>query len=389
MKSVDKKVLKIGMFLIGLIFLTAVILLVTNRNTTYMNNAKKEVVTKVKLNKSKVTIKKGKSVDLKVTVTSTKNNPKVTWTSSNKKIAKVDSKGKVTGVSAGKVTITAKSGDKKDTCVVTVTSASTSNSNSISTKGFKKGTSYNSSTLKYRIFKQKDAEFIHIWVKNANEQLKAAFPKLGKVVDPETIISNEIKNKKYDGKGLIVINASPFYDGWGNSPATPLIINDGKFIRDIKNTKYPSAYNIIGVTSNGVIKQYSLSKTSYNNNIKTKNKLIKDGVNNSFAIMSRILTPTRKLGSNITCNTENPQIYCCNKTVLCQIDNNNYVIVSGGKEFTYTGVAKVLRESFKCKYAYAFDGGSSSSLYYKKNTSKVNRVRKGQNVPDMLYFVEQ
>lgn len=45
---------------------------------------------------------------------------KVKWSSSNKKIAKVNSKGKVTAKKAGKCTITAKTGSKKLKCKVTV-----------------------------------------------------------------------------------------------------------------------------------------------------------------------------------------------------------------------------------------------------------------------------
>ena len=71
---------------------------------------------KVKLNKTKVTITVGKSVKLKL-----KNaRKKVTWKSSNKKVAVVNKKGKVTGKKAGSVKITAKSTGKRYTCKVVV-----------------------------------------------------------------------------------------------------------------------------------------------------------------------------------------------------------------------------------------------------------------------------
>lgn len=71
---------------------------------------------KAKLNKSKATIYVGKTVTLKL-----KNNKKkVKWSSSNKKVATVSKKGKVTGKKAGKATITAKVGKKKYKCKVTV-----------------------------------------------------------------------------------------------------------------------------------------------------------------------------------------------------------------------------------------------------------------------------
>lgn len=77
--------------------------------------------TKVKLNKTKVTLAKGKSVTLKATLTPTNSTDKLTWTSSNKKVATVTSKGKVTAVKKGTATITVKTtSGKKATCKVTV-----------------------------------------------------------------------------------------------------------------------------------------------------------------------------------------------------------------------------------------------------------------------------
>lgn len=80
--------------------------------------------TKIKLNKTKAAVKKGKTLQLKATVTpADASKAGVTWTSSNKKIATVSSKGKVKGKKYGKVTITATAKDGsgvKATCKLTV-----------------------------------------------------------------------------------------------------------------------------------------------------------------------------------------------------------------------------------------------------------------------------
>lgn len=68
------------------------------------------------INKTKVNINQGKTYTLKVKGTSRK----VTWSSSNKKIATVNSKGKVSAKKKGTATITAKVGSKKLKCKVTV-----------------------------------------------------------------------------------------------------------------------------------------------------------------------------------------------------------------------------------------------------------------------------
>jgi len=77
--------------------------------------------TKVTLNKSSLTLATNKTYTLKHTFNSTKARADVTWSSSNTKVAKVNSKGKITPIAPGKATITIKTANgKKDTCKVTV-----------------------------------------------------------------------------------------------------------------------------------------------------------------------------------------------------------------------------------------------------------------------------
>ena len=70
----------------------------------------------VKLNKSAITIYKGKTYKLKVSGTKAK----VKWTSSNKKIATVTSTGTVKGIKKGTTYVNAKVGSKTLKCKVTV-----------------------------------------------------------------------------------------------------------------------------------------------------------------------------------------------------------------------------------------------------------------------------
>lgn len=93
------------------ILLAGVLLITVLGDTVNTQAAAKE-----RLNQTKVTVTVGKSVTLKVKNTK----KKVKWSTSNKKVATVSKKGKVTGKKAGKATITAKVGGKKYTCKVTV-----------------------------------------------------------------------------------------------------------------------------------------------------------------------------------------------------------------------------------------------------------------------------
>ncbi len=74
-----------------------------------------KITVKARLNATKATLTVGGSTQLKMYGVS-----KVTWSTSNKSVATVTSKGKVTAKKAGSATITAKVGKKKYTCKVTV-----------------------------------------------------------------------------------------------------------------------------------------------------------------------------------------------------------------------------------------------------------------------------
>lgn len=85
---------------------------------------KKAAIKKVTLNVKSANLSIGESKQLKAKAVPTKNtSTKIAWSSSNKKVAVVSSKGKVTGKATGTATITAKAADgsgKKAKCKVTV-----------------------------------------------------------------------------------------------------------------------------------------------------------------------------------------------------------------------------------------------------------------------------
>ena len=85
---------------------------------TVQNKAVK--CTKLKVDKKKLTLKAKKSYQLNVTKTPVTTLEKVTYTSSNKKVATVNSKGKITARKAGTATITVKCGKKTVKVQVTV-----------------------------------------------------------------------------------------------------------------------------------------------------------------------------------------------------------------------------------------------------------------------------
>lgn len=86
-------------------------------------------VASVSLDQTSLTLTEGETATLKATVLpENATNKKVTWTSSNAKVATVDANGKITAVSAGtaKITVTTEDGKKTATSTVTVKSKSVS-----------------------------------------------------------------------------------------------------------------------------------------------------------------------------------------------------------------------------------------------------------------------
>jgi len=87
-------------------------------------------VESVDIDEADASVKVGKSITLKATVSPVDaTNKNITWSSSNTSVASVSESGKVSGVSEGTAVITAKIGEVSDTCTVTVTKDSGSGGN--------------------------------------------------------------------------------------------------------------------------------------------------------------------------------------------------------------------------------------------------------------------
>lgn len=116
------------------------------------------------ISKKNISLNKGSSMTLKMQNTK----QKVKWSSSNKKVAAVSTKGKVKGIKNGKVTITAKVGSKKYTCKVTVKKAAV-NVNSVSLNE-SNVTLYEgeSKTLKATVFPSNASNKTIIWSSSNN-----------------------------------------------------------------------------------------------------------------------------------------------------------------------------------------------------------------------------
>lgn len=183
---------------------------------------------------------------------------KVKWTTSNKKVAKVNSKGVVTGVALGKCTITATAGKKKYKCTVTVKDRNVTAATSFKVNGggyFIKDESTTTVTVKPKKYNAAKAT---VTIENAagDTVYKKTLKKLAKNKKYTFVWNGKNTKGKYVSTGsyrvkvkigtkvsysaYLTFNAvNDFADGNGTS-SNPFIVQNVNHLR--KLVKYPTAY---------------------------------------------------------------------------------------------------------------------------------------------------
>lgn len=156
-----------------------------------------------KINKSKLTLYVPDKFQLNVENT----NKKVKWSSSNKKIASINSKGEVTARKSGKVTVTAKVGKKKYKCIVTVKKRDDITF-SCDELVLTKGNSFR------QLMQNKNVFFFNGIKWSSSNKCIASVDKSGKIKAKKAgnvTITAKYKNKNYKFK-LKVVNPIVFFD---------------------------------------------------------------------------------------------------------------------------------------------------------------------------------
>lgn len=271
----------------------------------------------------------------------------------------------------------------------------------ISSSGKSVIASYNSNTLKYWIEKPGTYYTVtHIWVKDAYNQMNVAVnTKFGTLETTKTIVDNTIKKYGYSNKGMVAINASGFimstgsnYENyvkeWRLSPTSPVIFVRGNLVRDFTGYTLPSTTPVYGMKKNGYMTYYKFGSGSdaVASNKKLLAQMKSDGIRNT-ASFSPVLIQNYKIMTSATDNNI--------RQALCQIDRNNYIIVTNtngtnnrGVGFNHKAMAEYMIK-LNCRNAYNLDGGGSTNFYYKKNNSTLSSiVTTSRTVADILYFVE-
>ena len=326
---------------------------------------------------------------------------KVNWSSDNSSIVSVDENGQISAKKAGIAVIKAETINGKEATV------------SVIVTGSSLIAEYDSPTLKYYIEKAGTYHNnTYIWVKDAYSQFKVAItePQNNNSLTPRkaqnasAIINYLLKTNNYSSKGLIIANGggmvskkfntgAPSY--WFGTSAIPLVLHNGTVIRDSSGEKLVAGTkNIIyGMKKDGSLAYYNY-KMGNSQEERNYNKDLFQRIRNEGVLYTFGFRPVLIENGVVKASETDNNI----RQGLCQIDKNNFIIVTNTNKTNNRGVGfspKSLADymkSMNCKMALNLDGGGSTSFYYKKKNEspqKVNTPYDGRDLSDMIYFVEQ
>lgn len=239
----------------------------------------------------------------------------------------------------------------------------------------------------------------HIWVKDAYNQFKTQVP--NRFGNETAYPSNLVKNASNiigREKSIIAINASFFiindvFDDnkyevnhkLNYTAGIPLVISNGKVLRDLANENIPSLYITGGLKKDGNLGYYRYSSGNrLPSNIETSKRIINDGVRNTFGFSALLVDNYAKSSTNTLKNI---------RQGFCQIDKNNFVfitdILSNQQDgFSFSELADKMI-SLDCKTGFNMDGGGSVALILKKNSSEPIKISgNNRGVADIVYFHE-
>ena len=373
--------------------------------------------TGIKLNIASKKITKNDTFKLMATITpSNTTNKKITWKSSNTKVASVDSTGKVTGIGAGTANITATIDGKTATCKVETKLASRI---ALPASPYIK---YESKTLKYYVINKGTHYLTYIWMEDPYAQIKkidAVTATYGKIITDAKIEAGTYKKQRRTvqqmltsyinlgmiskNKGLVAFNGSGFSVSGTWEPPSPyydirtkafVVINEGVVTRKRIVEDNPKGEEIIiGIASNGNLKVYGKGPGK-DSTVRQQiyDKLMKDKVRNTWSFRPQLVGPGITLEATAA-NKKNAK-----RNIICQVDANNYIMYSSkASETNHLETSKYMK-SLGCKIAFNLDGGGSTSISYKKSNDKSPRQllcsdgtdhKTCRSIIEGIYFVEK
>ena len=248
--------------------------------------------------------------------------------------------------------------------------------------------STSSSTMKATITKNGSYYITRVWMSNPHKQVnKFDSPNYGSsLTKPSTLLSNAISTYGLSNKALIGFNASGFYlkdtydassvnkyPAFNKTSVGTIVITNGKVVRNAYTKAYKTWY-IAGVDSSNTLRIFTDKAGTSDSELATKKTwadgVISSGIRNTFTFGGPLVIDGK--ASNITTSFPSPSS-ALNRQAICQIDANNFVLITGSK-LTRNNLIDIMLD-LKCKTGTNLDGGGSIALLYKeKNSNTIKKV---------------
>lgn len=236
-----------------------------------------------------------------------------------------------------------------------------------------------------------------IWAKDPVYQMKKELVSGSSFKRPKVILEQAVT--KYNLKNKIVLgsNASPpikvnsYYDKLATDKKVynlkeplPLLIYNGKvIINDPEETR--GAPVIYYIDSSNQLKYVSgvRSKTTEQRK-KIYEDIIASGAYNTFTFRPALVNNYKALEAKVDGD------YNALRQGFCQVDSNNFILVSSDTKRWYLPNFAKFMQSIGCKTAINFDGGGSTATFYKPSGTNTIKTLTGneRSLSSVMYFTE-
>ena len=262
-------------------------------------------------------------------------------------------------------------------------------------------------TLKVYITQKGKYYLTRIWAINPYEQLnKRDASPYGSVLErPGNLLKKEITDKGMNNKLVLGFNASGFYlkdtydpnsvnyySGYNKTSVGTIVITDGKVVRNQWEKGDLLTWFIAGVNPDNQMVVFVDKKMKETNKTEKKawsESVINSGIRNTYTFAAPVILD----GQKTNYNNHNSRMPGDNEgkkglQMLCQINNNNFVLFTSSNESRNTGIN--IFYDLGCQTAVNLDGGGSVALLFKSsNSSSIETiVGNGRSLPEVGYFSE-
>ena len=255
------------------------------------------------------------------------------------------------------------------------------------------------STLKVTIRKVNTYYLTQVWVKDPYNQLnKFDSPQYGSsLYRPASLLQSAVNQKGLSNKLVVGFNASGFYlkdtydassvsyyPPYNKTSVGTLVITDGKVVRNAYNKAYKTWF-IAGVDKSGTLQIYVDEKTNDTSAKQAWANNVISNIRNTFTFASPLVLNGQASSITTSMPSAGSKV---NRQAICQIDNNNFLLITGSNLDRQDLINIMLTAN--CKTGTNFDGGGSIALLYKsKNSTNIETIiGGGRALTEVGYFTE-